>query len=139
VTCTCRLFCFHTWQVRLSCAYLGVPPFDVLTRDMVGYLAATAGTRLRCGHVVVTATRTAARPGALHRPPSKGASGHTAPRPMVGCPTNAGGRGFALAALVSFAERGFQQANRITLTKSCRCNNSSGDDLARHFRLTGVA
>jgi hypothetical protein len=38
---------------------------------------------------------------------------------------------FALAALVSFAERGFQQANRITLTKSRRCNNSSGYNLAR--------
>ena len=133
--CTCRLFCFHTWQVRLSCAYLGVPPFDVLTRDMVGYLAATAGTRLRCGHVVVHAPP---RAPARSIPPSKGASWHTAPRPMVGCPTNAGYRGFALAALVSFAERGFQQANWITLTKSCRCNNSSGYNLARRFGLTGV-
>jgi hypothetical protein len=44
-----------------------------------------------------------------------------------------------LTPLVGFAERGFPQANRITLTKSCRCNNSSGDDFARHFRLTGVA
>jgi hypothetical protein len=44
-----------------------------------------------------------------------------------------------LTPLVRFAERGFPQANRITLTKSCRCNNSSGDDFARHFRPTGVA
>lgn len=46
-------------------------------------------------------------------------------------------RGFLLAALVSFAERGFPQANRITLTKFCRCNNSTGDDLGHHG-LTGV-
>jgi hypothetical protein len=44
-----------------------------------------------------------------------------------------------LTPLVRFAERGFPQANRIALTKSCRCNNSSSDDFARHFRLTGVA
>jgi hypothetical protein len=36
------------------------------------------------------------------------------------------------------AERGFQQANGITLTESCRCNNSSGDNFAHHVRLADV-
>ena len=50
------------------------------------------------------------------------------------------GSGFViLAVLVWFAERGFHQASRITLTKSCCCNNSSGDDFARHFRLADIA
>jgi ubiquinone/menaquinone biosynthesis C-methylase UbiE len=49
------------------------------------------------------------------------------------------GPGFLLSPLVRVAERGFPQANWITLTKSCRCNNSSGDDVARHFRPAGVA
>src|SRR5712671_3475367 len=40
--------------------------------------------------------------------------------------------------LVWFAERGLPQANRIALTKCCRCNNSSGDDFVHHVRLTGV-
>ncbi len=41
--------------------------------------------------------------------------------------------------LVRFAESGFPQANRITLTKSCRRNNSLSDDFAHHVRLAGVA
>jgi hypothetical protein len=45
--------------------------------------------------------------------------------------------------LVSSASRrcegSFQQASRIALTKSGRCNNSSGDDFARHLGLIGVA
>src|SRR6266446_9510586 len=40
--------------------------------------------------------------------------------------------------LVRFAERGCLQANRVTLTKFCRGNNSFGDDHARHSRLTDV-
>jgi hypothetical protein len=40
--------------------------------------------------------------------------------------------------LVWFAERGRQQASRITLTKFCRCNNSSGDDFADHLGLAAV-
>ncbi len=43
------------------------------------------------------------------------------------------------AALVSFAERGFPQANRITLTKSCCCNNSKGHNFTHRFRPAGVA
>ena len=43
--------------------------------------------------------------------------------------------------LVSFAsgrsERGCQQAGRVALTIFCRCNNSPGDDLARHLGLAG--
>ena len=39
------------------------------------------------------------------------------------------------AALVWLAERGFQQASRITLTKSCRCDNSSGDGFAHRLPL----
>jgi hypothetical protein len=39
------------------------------------------------------------------------------------------------AALVGLAERGFQQASRITLTKSCRCDNSSGDGFAHRLPL----
>lgn len=31
----------------------------------------------------------------------------------------------------------FPQANRVTLTKSCRYNNSSGDDFAHQFGLVG--
>ena len=41
-------------------------------------------------------------------------------------------------ALVWFTERGFQQANGITLTEFGRCNNSSGDDLARRFASAGT-
>jgi hypothetical protein len=45
-------------------------------------------------------------------------------------------------ALTNFAsrpgKRGCPQANRVTLTKFCRCNNSSGDDFAHHVRLAGV-
>ena len=33
------------------------------------------------------------------------------------------------------SKRGCAQANRVTLANSCRCNNSSGDDFARHSRL----
>jgi hypothetical protein len=40
--------------------------------------------------------------------------------------------------LVWFAERGCPQANRVTLTKFCRCNNSSGDYFAHHDRPAGV-
>jgi hypothetical protein len=40
--------------------------------------------------------------------------------------------------LVWFAERGFPQTNRVTLTKSCRCNDSASDDIARNLRLAGV-
>ncbi len=45
---------------------------------------------------------------------------------------------FTPATLVWFAECGFPQASRITLTKSCRLDNSLGDDFAHHVRLTGV-
>ena len=45
--------------------------------------------------------------------------------------------------LVSVASRpskpGFPQANRVAITKSCRCNNASGDYLAHDFRLAGTA
>jgi hypothetical protein len=42
--------------------------------------------------------------------------------------------------LISFAERGFQQLDRITLTKSYRSKNSYGDDLTRHLiRMAGRA
>jgi hypothetical protein len=30
------------------------------------------------------------------------------------------------------------QANRVTLTSICRCNNSVGDDFEHQFRLAGV-
>ena len=40
--------------------------------------------------------------------------------------------------LVWFAERRFQQACGVTLTKSCRCNNSSGNHFTRHFELIDV-
>jgi hypothetical protein len=43
-------------------------------------------------------------------------------RPRSRSPAAAGAG--LLTLLVWFAERGFPQANRITLTKSCRCNNS---------------
>jgi hypothetical protein len=33
---------------------------------------------------------------------------------------------------------GYPQANRVTLTKFCRCNNSFGDDFEHQFRLAGV-
>jgi hypothetical protein len=36
-------------------------------------------------------------------------------------------------------QRGRPQANRITLTKSRRRNNSSGYNFARHLMLAGVA
>jgi len=36
------------------------------------------------------------------------------------------------------AERGFQQASWIPLTKFCLCNNSYGDNLARYFTVDGV-
>src|SRR5262245_32179766 len=43
---------------------------------------------------------------------------------------------------VSFArrlsKRGCPQASWVTLTGSCRCNNSSGDDFARHLRLASL-
>jgi hypothetical protein len=39
---------------------------------------------------------------------------------------------------VRLAERGRLQANRVTVTKFCRCNYSSRDDLVRHFRPTDV-
>src|SRR6266481_2905685 len=39
--------------------------------------------------------------------------------------------------LVWFAERGCPQANRVTLTPACRCNNSFGNEFA-HFRLAAV-
>src|SRR5260370_629113 len=46
------------------------------------------------------------------------------------------------AVLISLAsrpsKRGFPQANQVTLTKFCRCNNSSGDDFAHHVRLAGA-
>src|SRR5262252_9579548 len=35
-------------------------------------------------------------------------------------------------------ERGFQQADRITLTCACRCNNSLGDHFAYDLRLAGI-
>jgi hypothetical protein len=41
--------------------------------------------------------------------------------------------------LFRFAERSFQQASEITLTKSCRRDNSLGDHFTRHFGLIGVA
>jgi hypothetical protein len=41
--------------------------------------------------------------------------------------------------LVRSAERSFHQANWITLTKSCRRDNSSGDHFAYRLGLTGVA
>jgi hypothetical protein len=45
--------------------------------------------------------------------------------------------------LASFASSpskpSFPQANRVTLTKYCSCNNPSGDNFARHFRVIGVA
>src|SRR6266436_3013488 len=44
--------------------------------------------------------------------------------------------------LVSFvwqpSKRGFPQASGVTLTNSCRRNNSSGDDFAGHLRLAGL-
>jgi hypothetical protein len=36
------------------------------------------------------------------------------------------------------SERGFEQASRVVLTSSCRCNNSCGDAFPHHVRLTGV-
>jgi hypothetical protein len=43
---------------------------------------------------------------------------------------------------ISFAwplsKRGCSQANRVTLANSCGCNNSPGDDFARHLGLTGL-
>jgi hypothetical protein len=39
---------------------------------------------------------------------------------------------------VWFAERGFQQASGVTLTKPCRRNNSSGDHFTRHIGLIDV-
>src|SRR5215475_10320419 len=35
-------------------------------------------------------------------------------------------------------ECGFQQADRITLTCACRCNNSLGDHFAYDLRLAGI-
>jgi hypothetical protein len=47
-------------------------------------------------------------------------------------------RAFTLTNLASrLGKRGCPQANRVTLTKSCRCNNSSGDGLGHRVRLTG--
>jgi hypothetical protein len=43
------------------------------------------------------------------------------------------------AALLRFAERSLQQARGVTFTKSCRCNNSSGDHFTRNFGLIDVA
>jgi hypothetical protein len=46
------------------------------------------------------------------------------------------------ASLVSFGwplgKRCRSQTSRVTLAKSRRCNNSSGDDLACHLRLAGL-
>jgi hypothetical protein len=47
------------------------------------------------------------------------------------------GQAVVVLLLVWFAERGCPQANRVTLTKLCRCNNSSGDGFGHH-RLAGV-
>ena len=33
---------------------------------------------------------------------------------------------------------GCLQASRVTFTRSCRCDNSCGDDFARHFGLAGL-
>ena len=50
--------------------------------------------------------------------------------------------GRAALRIVSFAsrlsKRGCPQANRVTLTKFCRCNNLSGDGFAHHVRLASV-
>src|SRR5260370_42079613 len=47
-------------------------------------------------------------------------------------------RSFALTNFASrLGKRGCPQANRVTLTKSCRRNNSSGDGLGDGVRLTG--
>jgi hypothetical protein len=55
------------------------------------------------------------------------------------CHGLAGGRiAWTKGSLVRFAERGCLQANRVTVTKFCHCNNSPRDDLARHFRVTDV-
>jgi hypothetical protein len=58
------------------------------------------------------------------------------------CLKPAGASGDGMEWLVSSGSRpskcGRPQANRVTLTKFCRCNNSSGDDLAHHVRLAGV-
>src|SRR5215831_5646467 len=35
------------------------------------------------------------------------------------------------------SKRGCPQASRVTLTPSCRRDNSCGDDFGRHFRLAG--
>jgi hypothetical protein len=40
---------------------------------------------------------------------------------------------------VWFAECGCPQASGVTLTKSCGCYNSSGDDFAYRLALSGVA
>jgi hypothetical protein len=40
--------------------------------------------------------------------------------------------------LIRFSKRGFQQANRITLTESCRRNNSCSDAFPHHVRLAGT-
>jgi hypothetical protein len=59
-----------------------------------------------------------------------------APRSRSPAATGAGF--FIPTALVWFAERGCPQANRVTLTDSCRSNNSLGDDFQHQFRLAGV-
>jgi hypothetical protein len=41
-----------------------------------------------------------------------------------------------MGGLVCFTKRGFAQANRITLAKLCRCNNSPGEDFAHHLGLS---
>jgi hypothetical protein len=41
--------------------------------------------------------------------------------------------------LVRSVECGCLQANRVTVTKFCHCDNSARDDLARRFGLTLVA
>ena len=59
-------------------------------------------------------------------------------RPRSCSPAVTGAGFFIPTALAWFAERGCPQANRVTLTDSCRCNNSLGDDFQHQFRLAGV-
>jgi hypothetical protein len=44
----------------------------------------------------------------------------------------------AMTGLIRSTARGFEQASRVTLPKSCRRNNSCGDALPDHVRLASV-
>src|SRR5262249_19439776 len=83
----------------------------------------------------------------LQEPASNGCSQPRKPAPKWAVPipthrpphahanSNSKSHNHCAEVLVGLAERGFQQASRITLTKSCRCDNSSGDGFAHRLPL----